>query len=241
MVALVGATPVFADVEEASFNSTLRVSRAIATARTAGIKVKAVIPVDLFGQPADYAAIGAVASAENCSCSTMPRSRWGSYRNHQVARSPRPPQSAYPAKLPAATATAAQCLPTTTNCRRDAEPARPWRGQPSLRLRAHRHQRQARHIQAAILTEKLKIFLTRSPRATRRAALPAALADVAIVPRLGEGMTWKAVSIRLPLRRARCPATALKAQGIPTATHIRCRCIARRPIGPFCSSRAACQ
>src|SRR5438270_290927 len=66
VVALLGATPVFADVDEATFNLDAEsVARAVATARKLGLEPKAVIPVDLFGQPADYAAISAVARAEN--------------------------------------------------------------------------------------------------------------------------------------------------------------------------------
>ncbi len=62
VVALVGATPVFADVEEASFNLDPESLRdACAVARSLGLNVKAVIPVDLFGQPADHDRIAAVA------------------------------------------------------------------------------------------------------------------------------------------------------------------------------------
>src|SRR3989475_8863943 len=66
VVALVGATPVFADVEEVSFNldpESLR--RACIAALEAGLRPKAVIPVDLFGQPADYDRITPIAEAEN--------------------------------------------------------------------------------------------------------------------------------------------------------------------------------
>jgi len=65
VVALVGATPVFADVEEASFNldpDSLR--DACAVARGLGLNVKGVIPVDLFGQPADHDRIAAIAQSE---------------------------------------------------------------------------------------------------------------------------------------------------------------------------------
>src|SRR5438105_10027163 len=66
VVALVGATPVFADVEEASFNlAPASVIRACSTARKQGLRPRAVIPVDLFGQPADHARIAAVAESEN--------------------------------------------------------------------------------------------------------------------------------------------------------------------------------
>jgi dTDP-4-amino-4,6-dideoxygalactose transaminase len=64
-VALTGATPVFVDVDEATFNmDTASLKRGIATARERGLKPRAVIPVDLFGQSADHDAIGAIAEAE---------------------------------------------------------------------------------------------------------------------------------------------------------------------------------
>ena len=63
--AWVGATPVFVDVLSDSFNmnpASLQV--AVATARKMGLRPAAVIPVDLFGQPADYDSIEAVAARE---------------------------------------------------------------------------------------------------------------------------------------------------------------------------------
>src|SRR5450756_1527817 len=64
-VALTGATPVFVDVDEATFNIDAdALKRGIATAKKLGLKPVAVIPVDLFGQSADHDAIGAIAAAE---------------------------------------------------------------------------------------------------------------------------------------------------------------------------------
>src|SRR5882672_9141449 len=64
-VALAGAVPVFVDVDEATFNMDVNsLKRGIATARQLGLKPKAVMPVDLFGQSADHDAIAAVAEAE---------------------------------------------------------------------------------------------------------------------------------------------------------------------------------
>src|SRR6202167_1460045 len=64
-VALTGATPVFVDVDEATFNIDVEsLKRGIATARKLGLKPRAVIPVDLFGLSADHDAIGAIAEAE---------------------------------------------------------------------------------------------------------------------------------------------------------------------------------
>jgi dTDP-4-amino-4,6-dideoxygalactose transaminase len=64
-VALTGATPVFVDVDEATFNMDANaLKRGVATAKKLGLKPKAVIPVDLFGQSADHDSIAAVAGAE---------------------------------------------------------------------------------------------------------------------------------------------------------------------------------
>src|ERR1700677_1035109 len=65
VVALVGATPVFVDVDAVTFNiDAASVKDGIAVARKQGLKPKAIIPVDLFGQPADHDAIAAIAAAE---------------------------------------------------------------------------------------------------------------------------------------------------------------------------------
>lgn len=65
-VALVGATPVFVDVTPGTLTmDPASLDAAVAACRREGWGVpRAVIPVDLFGQPADYAAIGAVADRE---------------------------------------------------------------------------------------------------------------------------------------------------------------------------------
>src|SRR5436190_1980310 len=64
-VALLKATPVFVDVEEETFNLDVSsLARAIATAKDRGLRPKAVIAVDLFGQPADYDAVLKIAAAE---------------------------------------------------------------------------------------------------------------------------------------------------------------------------------
>src|SRR5205823_7531703 len=86
VVALLGATPVFADVEEGSFNLDPRsLARAVATAREAGLSPKAVIPVDLFGQPADFDRINAVAGAENLFVLDDAAQAFGAtYKNHRL-------------------------------------------------------------------------------------------------------------------------------------------------------------
>lgn len=60
-----GATPIMVDVHENSFNlDVASLKRAILHARALGLRPSGVIPVDLFGHPADYDAIEAVAAEE---------------------------------------------------------------------------------------------------------------------------------------------------------------------------------
>lgn len=63
VVALTGATPVFVDVDDERGNlDPSSLEEAVGVATTAGLRPVGVIPVDLFGHPADYAAIEGVAN-----------------------------------------------------------------------------------------------------------------------------------------------------------------------------------
>ena len=65
VVPCMGAVPVFVEVDPVSFNmdpESLR--RCVAHAREQGLTPKVVIPVDLFGLPADYAPLAEIAAAE---------------------------------------------------------------------------------------------------------------------------------------------------------------------------------
>src|SRR5882724_11557804 len=66
VVALAGATPVFVDVLEDGFNiDPASLENAIAMVRRESkLAPKVVMPVDLFGQPADYRKIGPIAKRE---------------------------------------------------------------------------------------------------------------------------------------------------------------------------------
>jgi len=65
VVVLAGATPIFVDVEPDTFNIDVKsLARAMGTARKLGLKPRAVIPVDLFGQPADMDEINALCASE---------------------------------------------------------------------------------------------------------------------------------------------------------------------------------
>ena len=70
VIQLLGATPVFVDIDPKTFNiDPAALKQAIAglsqNPKTASLKPKGIIPVDLFGQPADYDAINAIAQQHN--------------------------------------------------------------------------------------------------------------------------------------------------------------------------------
>ncbi|MBV9062318.1 MAG: DegT/DnrJ/EryC1/StrS aminotransferase family protein, partial [Alphaproteobacteria bacterium] len=67
VVALVGATPIFVDVLEDTYNIDPRsLQDAIAMVKHEGkLTLRAVMPVDLFGQPADYQSLEAVVAKED--------------------------------------------------------------------------------------------------------------------------------------------------------------------------------
>jgi dTDP-4-amino-4,6-dideoxygalactose transaminase len=63
-VSLLGASPVFVDVLEDTYNmDPASLETSIAQAKAAGLSPKAIIPVDLYGQAVDYDAIEAIAAA----------------------------------------------------------------------------------------------------------------------------------------------------------------------------------
>ncbi len=226
VVVLVGATPVFADVEEGSFNlDPASLQRACAAAREAGLRPKAVIPVDLFGQPADYDRIMPIADAENLFVLDDAAQAFGAtYKNRRIgALAPATATSFFPAKPLSCYGDGGAVITD------DEELAQVIR---SLRVHGEGHGKydcvriglngRLDTIQAAVLMEKLKIFpeeILARERIARRYST--GLADVATVPRLAPGSTsvWAQYTIRLPSGRRDGLAAALKMEGIPTAIH----------------------
>jgi dTDP-4-amino-4,6-dideoxygalactose transaminase len=66
VVALVGATPIFADVRENDFNMCAKsLEQALQVAKDKGLTPRCVISVDIFGQPAAYNEIETFCKANN--------------------------------------------------------------------------------------------------------------------------------------------------------------------------------
>jgi dTDP-4-amino-4,6-dideoxygalactose transaminase len=226
-VALTGATPVFVDVDEATFNMDVEsLKRGIATARKLGLKPRAVIPVDLFGLSADHDAIGAVAEAEGLFVLDDAAQAFGaSYKGRRLGTSAlATATSFFPAKPLGCFGDGGAIF---TDDAKLAETLRSVRvhGQGSDKYDNVRLGITGRldTVQAAILIEKLKIFedeiAARNKVAERYAR---GLGNVVTVPHVTAGCisVWAQYTIRLPhgVDRDMFAAT-LKAQGIPTAIY----------------------
>jgi dTDP-4-amino-4,6-dideoxygalactose transaminase len=226
-VALTGATPVFVDVDETTFNMDIHsLKRGIATARKLGLKPVAVIPVDLFGQSADHDAIGEIANAEGLFVLDDAAQAFGaSYKGHRLGRfGLATATSFFPAK-PLGCFGDGGAIFTD-----DAELAATLRsvrvhGQGSDKYDNVRLGLTGRldTVQAAVLLEKLKIFedeIVARDRVAERYAR--GLGNVVTVPRVASGCAsvWAQYTIRLPKGCDRDGfAATLKAQGIPTAIY----------------------
>jgi dTDP-4-amino-4,6-dideoxygalactose transaminase len=226
VVVLAGATPVFADVEEATFNlDPGSLARACATARRLGLRPRAVIPVDLFGHPADYGRLAAIARAEGLLMLADAAQSFGAVWNGSRVGTlgQASATSFFPAKPLGCYGDGGAVLTD------DDELARTMRS-----IRVHGEGRDKYDcvrigfngrldtIQAAVLIEKLKIFpeeIATRQRVARRYG--EGLAGVATVPSLSEGATsvWAQYTIRLDPSRRDAFAAALKRQGIPTAIY----------------------
>jgi dTDP-4-amino-4,6-dideoxygalactose transaminase len=226
VVALCGATPVMADVDADSFNlDPASCERAVATAKKLGLKPRAIIPVDLFGLPADHDGIAAIAAAHGLAVLDDAAQAFGAtYKGRKLGA--------------LAGATATSFFPAKPlGCYGDGGAIFTDDDDLAMRLRSLRVHGESTDkydaarigitgrldtIQAAILLEKLKIFpeeiVARNAAAERYAS---GLAGVAVVPRAGNESTsvWAQYTIRLAPGRRDALAATLRAQGIPTAIY----------------------
>ena len=226
VAALVGATPVFVDVDAATFNINVSgIVGAVEAARAAGLTPKAVIPVDLFGLSADHAAVAGAAKAANLFVlddaaqgfgATFNNRRLGTF-GHATAT------SFFPAKPLGCYGDGGAVMTD------DDEMADVLR---SLRMHGHGRDKydniriglasRLDTVQAAILIEKLKVFpdeIEARDRIARRYS--EALAGVAITPTVPAGSTsvWAQYTLRISGGRRDALAATLKAEGIPTAIY----------------------
>jgi dTDP-4-amino-4,6-dideoxygalactose transaminase len=226
-VALWGATPVFVDVDERSFNiDPASLENGIALARKRGLTPRAVIPVDLFGQSADHDAIKEIAAAEGLFVLDDAAQSFGaSYKGRRLGRfGLATTTSFFPAK--------------PFGCYGDGGAIFTDDDELASVLRSIRVHGQGSHkydnvrlgmtarldtIQAAILSEKLKVF---DDEIARREAIAQryhnALGNIVTVPHVVDGNTsvWAQYTVQLPDTVKRDDIIAsLKAVGVPTMVY----------------------
>ena len=225
-VAWLGATPIFVEIDETSYTvDPAGLEAGIAAARAAKLTPRALIAVDLFGQPADYVPIEAFCRDHGLAliCDAA-QSLGASYEDSQVGS--------------IGTVTTTSFFPSKPlGCYGDGGALFTDDDALANRLRSlHVHGRGADKydnvrigmnsrldtVQAAILLEKLAIFP--SEIAARHAAAEryiAGLSDVVAIPQLRPGSTsvWAQFTIRVAAERRAAFMTALKAAGVPTAIY----------------------
>ncbi|HTT83996.1 MAG TPA: DegT/DnrJ/EryC1/StrS family aminotransferase [Rhizomicrobium sp.] len=224
VVALVGATPVFVDVLEDTFNmAPASLESAIAMVKRDGkLRPRVVMPVDLFGQAADYDALEPIVKRENllmlCDAAQAFGATFGGRRTGAIGDAAA--TSFFPAK-PLGCYGDGGCSFTNDDALADLLRSIRIHGQGRDKYENVRIGVNSRldTIQAAILMEKLKIFpeeLALRERIACRYADGFARSNRICVPHVIEGAqsTWAQYTIQVP-ERDRVKAD-LEAQGIPT-------------------------
>jgi dTDP-4-amino-4,6-dideoxygalactose transaminase len=227
VVALAGASPVFVDVHPDSFNmDPASLETAIALVKQEGrLTPKAVMPVDLFGQPADYRKLAPIAAREGLKllCDTaqgfgglLDGARTGAIGDAAAT-------SFFPAKPLGCYGDGGACF-TNDDDLKDVLLSLRMHGQGGDRYEHVRVGLNSRldTIQAAILIEKLKAFPDEIEMRNRIAGryTDAFAASRRIVPPrviAGAISTWAQYTLQVE-DRARFQAD-LKAAGVPTAVY----------------------
>lgn len=225
-IAGLGATPVFVDVREDTFNVDVRSLRSsIAMAKDRGLNPVGIVTVDLFGQPADYDGIEATAAREGLwLVSDAAQSFGASYKGRQVGTiGLATATSFYPAKPLGCYGDGGAVF---TNDPELADIIRSLRihGQGTDKYDNVRIGMNGRldTLQAAVLIEKLKIFpdeIAARDRIAKR--YNEQLGDIATVPNILAGTTsvWAQYTLRLPGCDRGAFQAFLAAAGVPTAVH----------------------
>lgn len=227
VVAWLGATPVFVDVDEATFNLDVPSLKAAIEETLAGGKLvpKVVIAVDLFGQAADYPAIRALCDEYGLKLISDAAQGFGSTLHAKMSNvwADVVATSFFPAK-PLGCYGDGGAIQTDDGALHAVMDSLRIHGKGEDRYDNVRIGMNARMdtIQAAILIEKLAIFPAEIEARNRVAArYNEALGPVATPQALADGIvsTWAQYTIRVPAARRDALASALKEKGVPTAIY----------------------
>ena len=225
---LLGATPVFVDVDPRTFQiDPAHLAQRIEHVRTAGtLKPRAIIGVDLFGQPADWPALTEIARAnELFLLDDLAQSFGGSLHGKMLgSQADATATSFFPSK-PLGAYGDGGALFTESADRADLYRSLRTHGEGKTRYEVLRTGMNGRldSIQAAVLLAKLGVFREELQARERIARIyDQRLGNMVITPKLVENSTsaWAIYAILLPdqATRDRTQAT-LKSGGVPTTIY----------------------
>ena len=227
VVAWFGATPIFVDVIADTFNmAPASLEAGIATARRLGLTPAGVIPVDLFGLPAEYDEILEIAEAHGMWVLCDAAQSFGAeYRGRKVGSiGDLATTSFFPAKPLGCYGDGGAVFLDDDDTMAVLKSLR-VHGQGTDKYDNVRIGMNARldTMQAAVLLEKLAIFADEIAARDRIAArYNAMLRNAVAAPEVPEGLTsvWAQYTVRLPAGCDRdAVAARLKGAGIPTAVY----------------------
>ena len=223
VVAWLGATPVFVDVDQETFTMTIESLEAgITKAKALGLKPVAVIPVDLFGQAANYDSIEELAAAHGLwVMSDAAQSFGGAYKSRKIGTIGHVSATSFFPSKPLGCYGDGGAIFTDDDEMASVLKSLRVHGQGSDKYDNVRIGLNARldTIQAAVLIEKLKI-LEDEIKARNEIAMrySSALSGQVPVPVVAQGnhSAWAQYTIRVPAQKRSVIMAALKEQGIPT-------------------------
>ena len=223
-VILAGATPVFVDVRARDFNLDPEdLERRIAEAKAGGLRPRLVIAVDLFGIPADYEAIFAVAEAHGLKVVADAAQSFGARWNDRWAGNIAPvtATSFFPAKALGGYGDGGAVLFRDPDLYEASEQVR-WHGTDSARKESVRVGLNGRldSLQCAVVVEKLKLFGEELDRRRAIAALyDRRLANHIDAQQFGAGCESGYGLYTIAIDKRDEVQAKLKADGVPTAIY----------------------
>ena len=244
VVVLAGATPVFVDVLSDTFNmDPASLEAAVALIKREGkLKSKVVMPVDLFGQPADYRALTPIAARHGLKLLCDTAQGFGGLLDGKRAGAigDAAATSFFPAKPLGCYGDGGACF-TNDDALRDVLLSLRMHGQGADRYEHVRIGYNSRldTIQAAILIEKLKIFddeINLRNLVAKRYNDAFAGSNHLVAPKVIDGAvsTWAQYTLQVE-NRAKFQAD-LKAAGVPTAVYYPIPLSRQKAYGHYPSS-----
>jgi dTDP-4-amino-4,6-dideoxygalactose transaminase len=225
-IALLGASPVFVDVDDTTYNVDPKSLEAgVAAARSNGLEPVGLIAVDLFGQPADYEAIDKVARAHGLWILADAAQSFGAvYRGRNVGTLGDVTATSFFPSKPLGCYGDGGALLTDDDELADVMRSIRLHGKGAEKYDVARLGLNARldTLQAAILLEKLKIFPDElSKREAVAQRYREGLRDsvkVSVVSR-GSRSAWAQFTVRVRGSGRETLVRALAEEGIPTQIH----------------------